>query len=213
MELKKVKENAQIVITISRQLGSGGAYIGQQLAKKLDIFYLDREIIRQAAKKLSVLEDELKPRDEKTLPFWQSIFQLTGYSGPYVYTPPPIFVPTDRELFKAEAEVIKQIANDRSAVIIGRCGSHVLRAYPNHTSIFLHANADFRKRRIEKLYNVTQEEASKMIAKSDSERSRYHHMLTGKEWTDARQYNLSIDTSKIGIDDGVQLILQYLELV
>lgn len=213
MEVKKVKENAQIVITISRQLGSGGAYIGQELAKKLNIFYLDREIIRQAAKKLSVLEAELKPRDEKALPFWQSIFQLTGYNGPYVYIPPPIFVPTDRELFKAEAEVIKQIANDRSAVIIGRCGSHILRAYPNHTSVFLHAGVDFRKKRIEKLYNVSQEEASKMIAKSDSERSRYHHKLTGKEWTDARQYNLSIDTSKIGVDNGVQLILQYLKLV
>jgi cytidylate kinase len=208
-----VKENSQIVITISRQLGSGGAYIGQQLAKKLNIFYLDREIIRQAAKKLSVLEAELEPRDERTLPFWQSIFQLTGYSGPDVYIPPPIFVPSDREFFKAETEVIKQIASDRSAVIIGRCGSHILRAYPNHTSMFLHADIDFRKKRIEKLYNISQEDSSRMIAKSDSERSRYHHMLTGKEWTDARQYDLSIDTGKIGVDNGVQLILQYLELV
>jgi cytidylate kinase len=208
-----VKENSQIVITISRQLGSGGAYIGQQLAKKLNILYLDREIIRLAAEKLSVLEDELEPRDERILSFWQSVFQFSGYGGPDVYIPPRIFVPTDRELFEAEAEVIKHIAKDRSAVIIGRCGSHVLRACPNHTSIFLHADIDFRKKRIEELYNVSQEEASKMIAKSDSERTRYHHKLTGKEWTDARQYDFSIDTSKIGVDYGLQLILQYLELV
>jgi cytidylate kinase len=166
-----------------------------------------------AAKELSLLEDELEPRDERILSFWQSVFQLTGYSGPDVYIPPRFFVPTDRELFNAEAEVIKQIANDRSAVIIGRCSSHILRAYPNHTSIFLHADIDFRKKRIENLYDVSQEEASKMISKSDSERSRYHHMLTGKEWLDARQYDLSIDTSKIGVDNGVQFILQYLELV
>ena len=69
-----MKENSQIVITISRQLGSGGAYIGQQLAKKLNIFYLDREIIRQAAKKLSVLEDELEPRDEKHCLFGNPFF-------------------------------------------------------------------------------------------------------------------------------------------
>ena len=82
---------------------------------------------------------------------------MTGYSGPDVYIPPPIFVPTDREFFKAETEVIKQIASDRSAVIIGRCGSHILRAYPNHTSLFLHADTDFRKKRIEKLYSVSPE--------------------------------------------------------
>lgn len=208
-----MKKKSQIVITISRQLGSGGAYIGQQLAKKLDILYLDREIIKMAAEKLSVLEDDLEPRDERVLSFWQSVFKFSGYSGPDVYIPPRFFVPTDRELFEAEAEVIKHVAKDRSAVIIGRCGSHVLRACPNHTSIFLHADNDFRKKRIEELYNVSQEEASKMMAKSDSERSRYHHRLTGKEWTDARQYDLSIDTSKIGVDNCVQLILKYLELV
>jgi cytidylate kinase len=208
-----MKENSQIVITISRQLGSGGAYIGQQLAKKLNIIYLDREIIRLAAKKLSVLEDELESRDERKRSFLQSFFQLGGYCGPDMYIPPHIFVPTDRELFEAEAEIIKRIANDHSAVIIGRCGSHILRARPNHTSIFLHADIEFRKGRIEKLYNVLQEASSKMIAKSDSERSRYHYMLTGKKWTDARQYDLSIDTSKIGVDNGVQLILQYLELI
>nr|WP_269746817.1 cytidylate kinase-like family protein [Methanosarcina vacuolata] len=198
---------------MSRQLGSGGAYIGQELAKKLDIYYLDREIIRLAAKKLSVLEDELESLDERKLSFWESFLQSGGYISSSVYIPPPIFTPTDRELFKTEAEIMKNVVNERSAVIIGRCGSHILHAYPNHTSIFLHADIDFRKKRIEKLYNVSQEEASKMITKSDSERARYHHMLTGKEWTDARQYNLSIDTSKIGVDNCVQFILQYLELV
>ena len=208
-----MKENSQIVITISRQLGSGGAYIGQQLAKKMNVSYLDREIIKMVAKELSMIEEELEPRDERILSFWQSVFQLSGYSGTDVYIPPRFFVPTDRELFNAEAEVIKRIVKDRSAVIIGRCGSHILRTYPNHTSIFLHADIDFRKKRIEKLYNLSQEEASKMITKSDSERSRYHHMLTGKEWTDAKQYDLSIHTSKIGVDNSVQLIFQYLELI
>ena len=208
-----MKENSQIVITISRQLGSGGAYIGQQLAKKMNVSYLDREIIKMAAKELSMIEEELEPRDERILSFWQSVFQLSGYSGTDIYIPPRFFVPTDRELFNAEAEVIKRIVKDRSAVIIGRCGSHILRTYPNHTSIFLHADIDFRKKRIEKLYNLSQEEASKMITKNDSERSRYHHMLTGKEWTDAKQYDLSIDTSKISVDNSVQLIFQYLELI
>jgi CMP/dCMP kinase len=211
-----MKENSKIVITISRQLGSGGAYIGQQLAKQLNISYWDREIIRLAAKKLSVLDDELESRDERMRSFWESFFHFSGYNGPDMYIPPNIFDPTDKELFKAEAEVIKRIATDHSAVIIGRCGSHILQGYPNHTSIFLHADLEFRKERIENLYNVDNvviTASSKKIAKSDSERSRYHHTLTGKEWTDARQYDLSIDTSKIGVDNSVQLILHYLKLV
>lgn len=211
-----MKENSKIIITISRQLGSGGAYIGQQLAKQLNISYWDREIIRLAAKKLSVLDDELESRDERMRSFWESFFHFSGYNGPDMYIPPNIFDPTDKELFKAEAEVITRIANDHSAVIIGRCGSHILEGYPNHTSIFLHADLEFRKERIENLYNVNNvvmTASSKKIAKSDSERSRYHHMLTGKEWTDAKQYDLSIDTSKIGVDNSVQLILHYLKLV
>jgi cytidylate kinase len=208
-----MEENSQIIVTISRQLGSGGAYIGQQLAKKLDIFYLDREIIKMAAKDLSILEDELVQRDEKVMSFWQSVFQLGGYNGPNFYIPPQIFVPTDQDIFKAEAEIIKLIANHHSAVIIGRCGSHILRSCPNHISIFLHADLEFRKGRIKELYNVSDEVSSKMITQSDRERFRYHHKITGKEWTDAKQYNLSIDTSKIGVDNSVQIILQYLELI
>lgn len=208
-----MKENSKIIITISRQLGSGGAYIGQQLAKKLNISYWDREIIRLAAKKLSVVDDELESRDERMRSFWESFFHFGGYNGPDMYIPPNIFDPTDKELFKAEAEIIKSIANDHSAVIIGRCGSHILQGYPNHTSIFLHADIEFRKKRIENLYNVMMTASSKKIAKSDSDRSRYHHILTKKEWTDASQYDLSIDTSKIGVDNSVQIILQYLELV
>lgn len=206
-------EKSPIVITISRQMGSGGAYIGQQLAKKLRILYLDREIVSQAAKQLSVLEEDLESRDEKIPSFWQSFSQLGVFNSPDAYIPPQVFVPTGRELFKVEAQIIRRVAKERSVVIIGRCGSHILRARSNHTGVFLHGNLDFRKGRIQELYNVSPEEAAKMIAQSDSERARYHQTLTGKEWTDARQYDLSIDTSKIGVDKSIELILQYLELV
>jgi len=132
-----VKQTGPFVITISRQLGSGGAYIGQQLAKKLNIFYADREIICHVAKKLSVLEEDLESRDEKIRSFWQSFLQLCAFASD-AYLPPPMIVPTDRELFKAEAEIIEHISKERSAVIIGRCGAHILREHPNHVSIFLH---------------------------------------------------------------------------
>ena len=200
------------VITISRQLGSGGAYLGQKLAKNLNIFYADREIISLAAKQLSIFEGDLESRDEKTSSFWESFFQSYTFTSD-MFVLPRILPPTDRELFKAETSVIERLVKERSAVIIGRCGSHILCEHPNHVSIFLHGDITFRKGRIQKLYNVSEEVAGKMIVQNDKERACYNNAFTGKEWTDARQYGISIDTSKIGVDKSVELILKYLELI
>ncbi len=207
-----MRKPVPLVITISRQIGSGGAYVGKQLAKSLNVFYADREIISQAAKQFSVLEEDLESRDEKILSFWQSFIQSFAIA-PGVYIPPQIMVPTERELFETESEIIRRIAQERSAVIIGRCGSYILREHPNRISIFLHGDITFRKSRIQKLYNISEKVAEEMIAKSDKERAHYNHTFTGKEWTDARQYNLSIDTSKIGVDQSVEVILKYLDLI
>jgi cytidylate kinase len=208
-----MKQTSPFAITISRQLGSGGAYVGQQLAKSLNFFYADREIICRAAKQLSVVEEELESRDEKMLSFWQLYLRSYALGTPDIYIPPQIAVPTDRELFTAEKKIIEHIAEERSAVIVGRCGSYILHGHPNHISIFLHGDITFRKSRIQKLYNVSEEVAGKMIAQSDKERAHYHHTFTGNEWTDARQYDLSIDTSKTGVDKSVELISKYLEII
>jgi len=205
-------EKARFAITISRQLGSGGAYIGKQLAEKLNVFYADREIISEAAKQLAVLKEELEARDEKVLSFWQSLLQSYAVA-PDAYMPPQPIVPADQELFKTESEIIERIARERSAVIIGRCGFHVLREHPHHVSVFLHAGMSFRKARLQCLYEITEEIAKKMIAESDAERARYNHKFTGKEWTDVRQYNLAFDTGKVGVDKSVELILQYLAAI
>ena len=207
-----MKNSLPLVITISRQLGSGGAYVGQQLAKKLDVFYADREIIRQAAEELLVFKEDIESRDEKILSFWKSFLRSCAVA-PDAYVPPQIIAPSDCELFKTESEIIARIAKERSAVIIGRCGSYILREHPNHVSIFLYGDMPFRKQRIQKMYNVSVEIAEKMLAKNDEERARYNHTFTGKEWTDARQYDISIDTSKIGIEKSIELIMNYLELI
>jgi cytidylate kinase len=199
------------IITISRQLGCGGAYVGQQLAKNLNIFYADREIIGQAARQLSVLEEDVKTREEKTLSFWQSF--LRSYAvAPDTYVQPRTLTPSDQELFKTESEIIRRIAQERSAVIIGRCGSYVLRDHPNHVSLFLHGEISFRKSRVQKFYEVSEEAAEKMIARNDEERAHYNQKFTGREWADARQYDMTLDISKTGVDGAVAFILKYLEL-
>jgi CMP/dCMP kinase len=105
-----------------------------------------------------------------------------------------------------------KIAKEHSAVIIGRCGFHVLREYPNQVSIFLHGDIAFRNSRVQKLYNVSEEVAGKMIAQSDKERAVYINTFTRKEWANATNYDISIDTGKTGVDKTVKLILHYLEL-
>jgi len=208
-----LKSTSPFVITISRQFGSGGAYIGQQLSKRLDIFYADREIISQAAKQLLVLEEDLESSDEKIISFWQSFLRLCTFCSPDTYVPPQAIAPTYRQLFKIESEIIDRIAKERSVVIIGRCGSHILRNHPNHISIFLHGDIKYRKNRIKELYKVMDGTASNMITKSDSQRAHYHHTFTGKDWTDASQYDISIDTSKTELDKIVDFLVKYIELL
>ena len=208
-----MKLKSPFVITISRQLGSGGAYIGQQLAKNLNVFYADREIISRAAKTFSVLEEDLESREEKKGSFWQSFLQSYGFGFPDAYVPPQVILPTDSVLFKVETEIIEHIAKERSAVIIGRCGSHIFQKHPNHVSLFLHADTEFRIQRVQKLFNCSAEIAREMIIQSDKERSLYFQTFTGKELMDARQYDLSLNTGKIGLDQSLSFIMKYLEQI
>lgn len=207
-----MKSNAPLVITLSRQLGSGAAFVGQQLADKLGLFYADRDIISKAAEQLSVLEEDVKARDETVASFWDSLMD-TRWFVPNVYVPPKMMLPTERELFDAESEVICGIAKKRSAIIVGRCGFHVLRAHPNHVRIFLHAELTFRIQRIQRLYGVEQAAAEKMIARSDHDRAVYCKTFTRKEWVDARNYDLCIEASRFGdLDNVTDFLLYYLNL-
>jgi len=205
-----MKKSVQLQITISRQLGSGGSYVGQQLAKRLDLFYADREIIRRTAKELAVLEEDLTSRDERVLSFWETFLQYSAYT-PEIYIPPrQIMPPTDIDVFEKESEIIERIAKRRPAVFIGRCGFHILRDYPGHVGIFLHAQKEFRSGRLQKLYDITKEDADRMIEKSDKERSVYCRTFAGTEWHDAENYDLAIDTGKTDLEKCVELILNYI---
>lgn len=206
-----MKQTEPFIITINRQLGSGGAFVGQELAKRLGIFYADREIVTRAAKDLSMLVEDVESYDEKVSSFWQSFLKMYSFGTPDGYMPPQINIPTDRELFDAESEIIKRIAKEGSAVVIGRCGCYVLRDHPHLIRVYLHSDPGFRKFRIQQMKNVTTEAAAKMMQQSDKERALYFQTFTGKEWADARMYDLAINTSKIGLEKTVDLIVKYIE--
>jgi CMP/dCMP kinase len=195
------------VISISRQLGSGGAYVGQHLASKLHLTYVDREIINKAAKQLQVPEKDIESRDETKTPLWRSILVSSSYMNPSIYSPPPMTEPSDKELFQTESEIIEEISRNISAVIVGRGGSFVLKNHPRHLGIFLHGSTLFRLQRLKQLYKLDDEKIKKLIETSDKARGVYLRAMTGRDWVDSRQYDLCIDTSALGLDAAVDTIL------
>jgi CMP/dCMP kinase len=200
------------VITISRQLGSGGAYLGQRLASRLNALYLDREIITQAAKELKIPEEHLVFRDEKVTSRWQSILRSIAGSSNWSYVLPSLDILNDESLYSVESDIITRIANQRTAVIVGRGGCYVLRQHPRCLNVFVHANINFRQQRVHELYHVSAQEALKLISSIDRERARYLRALTGKDCQDACQYHLSLDTSVLGLDKAEVIILETLQL-
>lgn len=206
-----MKHSEPFVITITRMLGSGGADIGKKLATELNILYLDREIVSEAAKELYALEEDVAELDERPTSIWQSIFEASAVINETVHIAPRFFVPTDRLVFDSESEIIERTAKERSAVVIGRCGSHVLRNHPRHISIFLNGELAFRRNHVEKLYSLNAKDAIKMVEKSDKIGSNYHKQFTGHELFDLRQYTICLDTSKIGIHECADIILKYAE--
>lgn len=204
-----MKTVSPFAITINRQLGSGGSFIGQQLAKHLGIAYIDREITSEAAKRLMVLESELESREEKILSFWQSFVQYDAYA-PSVYAPPKTLMPTNRELFDVEADIIRRIASEKSAVIMGRCGFNILSGHLNRISLCFYGEMGFRVHRVAELYAISEKEAENLILQTDKNRSHFCRTFTGKEWSDLSNYDLSIDTSKLGMDKSIAVIINYL---
>jgi cytidylate kinase len=202
-----MKETSPFVITISRQVGSGGAYLGKRLASRLNVLYVDREIVRQAAKELKVSAKSLQARDEKLTPFWQSLLESYINITTMPYVPPPLHMPTDRKLYETESNIITRVAERRSAVVVGRGGYYVLRQHTQRLSVFLHASITFRQKRVRELYHVSSEEALKLIQSVDKEREQYLRAFTGQDCIDARNYHLSLDTSLVGLEAAEEIIL------
>ena len=207
-----MNETLPLVITISREIGSGGAYIGHKLAEDLDILYFDREIIVKAAEKLNVYARDVASCDEKKQSFWTSIKGSFSDLNTNQYIPPIASYPSFSEVYEAQSEAIKNLAKEQSSVIIGRGGFHVLKDHPNHISIFLHADVHFREKRIQDLYSVTEHKAKRIIETTDQQRKAYIKKLTGQDMYNTLLYDLSIDTGRLGFEESVKLILNLIKI-
>ena len=198
-------ENEDLAITISHLIGSGGAYVGEKLADRLGIPFLDREIIQSVAQQLNILESEVERREERLTTFWDNFNRSMIGLSPIIIAEFPQLAPSDSELFKTECETIQKIASKSSAIFLGRCGWDILKNHPNHVSILLTANHSDRLMRLSTLYELTEQDARKLIKTNDQERDAYNKKFTQKNWVDARYYDLCVNTSSTGWDGAVEI--------
>lgn len=190
-------------VTLARQLGCGGSYLGQCLAENLGIRCLDREIVSRAAQQFDCDETELAEREERGTSFWERMLRGISASPPEALYHPPASLPiSDQELFAAETEVMQEIASQEDCVIVGRLASHVLRTHPGMVNLFLYAPLSFRIQRVLETGGAGDEaQARELIVQSDETRKRYITQMVGRDWDSAKNYHLCLDTSSLPLPE------------
>ena len=200
----------KVVVTIARQYGSGGKTIGKMLAKELDIPYYNREILRMASDDSGINEQLFAAVDERLKTRLRRVAQKV-YSGELLPPDSNDFISTDN-LFNYQAKILKQLAEEESYIAIGRCADFVLKDYPHVVSVFIHAPAEFCLEQAMNTSSKSREEMKRFIAKTDKYRGDYYKYHTGQEWYDARNYDLCLDSSKLGFQGCVDAVKAYMKV-
>ena len=196
-----------LVITIGRQCGSGGKKIGETVAQRLGVKCYDKELLTLAAKNSGLSEELFETHDEKpTSSFLYSLVMDTysmGYSNSAYMD-----MPLNHKIFLAQFDTIKKLADEESCVIVGRCADYALAEYPNVVSVFVTGNDEERIEYLKQLYKVETAKAKDIMVKTDKKRASYYNYYSSKKWGDSRSYDLCINSSSVGIDGAVDMILE-----
>jgi cytidylate kinase len=194
-----------IVITIARQYGSGGRTVGEMLANELGIHYYDKELSKLASEESGISEGLFLEMDEKLRKTAFFRTPINVYKGELIGPDSKEFTSPDN-LFNYQAKVIKKLAETTSCVIIGRAADFVLKDYDNVLSVFVHAPHDFLMQEAAKVQPLKGKELENFCAREDKYRAAYYKHHTGHEWTDAMNYDLCLDSSKLGFAKCVEAI-------
>jgi cytidylate kinase len=206
------------VITISREVGSGGRTIGRKLAAKLGVRFSDKELVDALQKKLNLTEssiEELKGKKKRWLDDFIQMVAPVPMSGMLVdgdsdYISEYNLSLTVNDVFEAEKEILNGIADQGSCVIAGRSGFFVLKGRPNKVDILITASRDKRIARIMEKQNLSRQKAEEVIDSVDKARDNYVKRYTGQSRYDARNYHIVLNMDYITEDQAVAMILSYL---
>lgn len=190
----------QLIISVGREYGSGGHEIAEKLANHYGIQLLDHNLLDEIAAKKNVKMDHLRELDEKHKNPLSSR-TVRGYSSS----------PEENMLYLQFDYLRDKADSGESFVIVGRCSETILKQYDCMVSIFILADRDKRTERIMRLYHLTESEALKKIREKDTSRRRYHNSFCVGKWGDCRNYDVSLNSSKLGIDGTVKLLTEYID--
>lgn len=188
------------IITIGREYGAGGRTIGRRVAQELGIAFYDRDIILQTAVASHKLDPEQVRKWDERVPssfgFAQSLFNSK---------------PLDEELWEAQKDAIRTMANRESCVIVGRNSDYILSEFDHCLHVFIHGSFDWRVKRMAKRENLPVDQVMTEAKRVDKARKRYCEYYTGKVYGDSRNYDLTINVEKLGIERAVRMILDAAE--
>ena len=193
-----------VVITIARQYGSVGRSIGMMIAEKYGIPFYDKDIIKIASEESGIKEEYFGQVDEYVSTAKPSFFKKTYKGG--LLSPNDKDYVSEENLFNIQAKVIKDLAAKGSCVIIGRCSNYVLKDDPHALSIFVHASDEFRREKAAEKLTMKGRKLEDYLAKDDKRKMDFYRRFTGGEWFDARNYDLSLDSSKMGYEKCIRAI-------
>lgn len=200
--------NGNLVITIGRQCGSGGREIGQILAQKMGVKCYDKELLAEAARHSGMCEELFESHDEK--PTSSFLYSLVMDTYSFGYTNSAYMdMPINHKIFLAQFDTIKKLADQESCVIVGRCADYALADYPNTVSVFISATDEDKIAHLKEHYKVDDVKAKDIMAKTDKKRASYYNYYSSKKWSDTRSYDLCINSSAVGRDGAVELILAF----
>lgn len=201
------------VIAIARGFGSGGKTIGQMLAGELSIEYFDRDILRLASEESGIYEGLFGMLEEKGKR--RRLFRKDGeyrHEKPDTRPESSEFV-SDDNLFKFQAQIIKGLSErEENCIIVGRCADYILEGRENLVRLFIYADRETCIKNVMQMYGWARKDAQRVIEKTDKNRSTYYRYYTGRDWKDASNYDLCINTSALGYEKSVQMIRNYLKI-
>ena len=205
-----MKKNEKFVITINREVGSGGRTIGRKLAERLGVKYYDKALLKGLTEKYGLSLDEierLKANDEKKS-WWDEFNRFYhSFTGGSVSEN----TPTTASMFDTERQILQSLASQESCVVAGRSTFLIFRDWPNHMNVFIQASMSHRIQRIIKRQHVTTQHAIDIIDQLDAGREAYIKRYCNKSRYDTRHYQLVLSMDDLSEDDAVNVIMAYVE--
>ena len=187
------------VITISREYGSGGRYVGKLVADKLGIKLYDKEFIEKIARETGLSEEYIENNEQK-----RNV--LSNFNNGYYFG-----LTNSDELFLKESKLIKEVSTKESCVIIGRCADFILKDEKNVIKVFVYSNMKDKIKRATEIYGFNKEKAEKEITRIDKLRANHYKYYTEKDWNNPSNYDICINSDSLGVEKSADLICEMIK--